>query len=584
MRQQNEKIPDPKELEKEISEFLAKKFGGQVKVLSPLVMTQEAVTGKPQDAPRDKKKINFNLKPEELIAYLDQYVVRQDQAKAILATKVCTHFNRIRCSREEKDRFESMAGGIKNNVLMIGPTGVGKTYIIKLIAAKLGVPFVKGDATKFSETGYVGGDVEDLVRDLVREANEDLELAQYGIIYIDEIDKIASARNLIGADVSRTGVQRALLKPMEETDVELKVPHDPVSMMQEIERFRKTGKREKVALNTKNVLFIMSGAFTELVPIIQKRLSRQGIGFGARITAAKEQVDMLAHVKAEDLIEFGFESEFVGRLPVKAVFDHLGEEDLYQILKNPNNPIVLGKKLDFAAYGIAVKFEDAFLRRMAALAFAENTGARGLVSVIEKALLDFERALPSSSVKQFPVTLEILTDAAALQRMVASPDDPQVRSAFERLADEEKASMRDYLKTNGRSLSEKFNLTMTPARIDIVASYYSKSVVDTGNAIRHIKACYDEIKKIELYFYKSHDINIVLEEDAIDFLMEMIVESAFELKDVYPKLNNHFEHGLKLVREKTGRSRFFINRNALLNPEEHIRTLITTTPALKDIP
>ena len=279
-------------------------------------------------------------------------MVRQDQAKAILATKICTHFNRIRCSQEDKDRFESMAGGIKNNVLMIGPTGVGKTYIIKLIAAKLGVPFVKGDATKFSETGYVGGDVEDLVRDLVREADDDIELAQYGIIYIDEIDKIASARNLIGADVSRTGVQRALLKPMEETDVELKVPHDPVSMMQEIERFRKTGKREKVTVNTKNVLFIMSGAFTDLVPIIQRRLSRQGIGFGARITAAKEQVDILTHVKAEDLIEFGFESEFVGRLPVKAVFDHLGEEDLYQILKNPNNPIILGKKLDFAAYGI----------------------------------------------------------------------------------------------------------------------------------------------------------------------------------------------------------------------------------------
>jgi ATP-dependent Clp protease ATP-binding subunit ClpX len=585
MSEQNEKIPDAKELEKEISEFLTKKFGGQVKVLSPLVMTQEASTGKPQVAPQDKKKINFNLKPEELIAYLDQYVVRQDQAKAILATKVCTHFNRIRCSQEEKEHLEPMAGGIKNNVLMIGPTGVGKTYIIKLIAAKLGVPFVKGDATKFSETGYVGGDVEDLVRDLVREANEDLELAQYGIIYIDEIDKIASARNLIGADVSRTGVQRALLKPMEETDVELKVPHDPVSMMQEIERFRKTGKREKVVVNTKHVLFIMSGAFAELVPIIQKRLSRQGIGFGARITSAKEQVDILTHVKAEDLIEFGFESEFVGRLPVKAVFDHLGEEDLYQILKNPNNPIVLGKKLDFAAYGIAVKFEDAFLRRMAALAFAENTGARGLVSVIEKALLDFERALPSSSVRRFPATLEILADpAGALQRMLAAPDDPQVRSAFERLADAEKASIRDYLKANGRSLSEKFSLTMTPARIDIVASYYSKHVVDTGSAIRLIKACYDEIKNTELYFYKNHDINIVLEEDAIDFLMEMIVESAFELKDVYAKLSNHFELGLKLVREKTGRSRFFINRNALLNPEEYIRTLITTTPPLKDTP
>jgi hypothetical protein len=168
--------------------------------------------------------------------------------------------------------------------------------------------------------------------------------------------------------------------------------------------------------------------------------------------------------------------------------------------------------------------------------------------------------------------------------MVASPEDPQVRSAFERLADEEKASIRDYLKANGKHLAQKFSLTMTPARDDIDASYYSKNVVDTGSAVRHIKACYDEIKNIELYFYKNHDINIVLEEDAIDFLMEMIVESAFELKDVYPKLNNHFEHGLKLVREKTGRSRFFINRNALLNPEEYIRNLITTTPALKDKP
>ena len=126
---------------------------------------------------------------------------------------------------------------------MIGPTGVGKTYMVRLIAKKIGVPFVKGDATKFSETGYVGGDVEDLVRDLVREADGDVDLAQYGIIYIDEIDKIASARNLVGADVSRTGVQRALLKPMEETEVDIRPPNDPVSMMQEIERFRQTGKK-----------------------------------------------------------------------------------------------------------------------------------------------------------------------------------------------------------------------------------------------------------------------------------------------------------------------------------------------------
>ena len=579
MSERSEKIPDLKEIEKEISEVLAKKFGSHVKLISPMILPQEAVADKVKAPPREKKPVTFNLKPEELIAYLDQYVVKQDQAKAILATKICTHFNRIRRAQESRDAVETIAGGIKNNVLMIGPTGVGKTYIIKLIAAKLGVPFVKGDATKFSETGYVGGDVEDLVRDLVREADDDIELAQHGIIYIDEIDKIASARNLIGADVSRTGVQRALLKPMEETDVDLKVPHDPIAMMQEIERFRKTGKREKQSINTKNVLFIMSGAFTDMVPIIQRRLTRQGIGFGARIVSAKEQLDTLAHVKAQDLIEFGFESEFVGRLPVKAVFEHLTEEDLYQILKNPNNPIMLGKKLDFAAYGIAVKFEDAFLRRMAELAFAESTGARGLVSVIEKALLDFEKALPSSAATQFPVTLDVVASPQpALERLLATPQDPRIRASFKRLEDAERAAMRDYLRANRKQFTEKYSLTMTPARIDLAAGCYAKNVIDSGSAVRQIKSYHDEIKNVELYFFKNHDINIVLDEDAIDFIMEMLVESALTPRDVYPKLNGHFEHGLKLVREKTGRSRFLITRAALMDPEGYVRNLITAAP------
>ena len=153
MSEQNEKIPDLKEIEKEISDVLAKKFGSHVKLLSPMILPQEAEADKGKAPAREKKPVTFNLKPEELIAYLDQYVVKQDQAKAILATKICTHFNRIRRAQESLDAVESLAGGIKNNVLMIGPTGVGKTYIIKLIAAKLGVPFVKGDATKFSETG-----------------------------------------------------------------------------------------------------------------------------------------------------------------------------------------------------------------------------------------------------------------------------------------------------------------------------------------------------------------------------------------------------------------------------------------------
>ena len=575
MKANNEKIPNPKELEKEISEFLAKKFGENVKIVSPLAMPQEAVLDKTKESGRPKPKINFNLKPEELIAYLDRYVVKQDDAKAILATKICTHFNRIKRSIESDDGIGTMVGSIKNNVLMIGPTGVGKTYVIKLIANKIGVPFVKGDATKFSETGYVGGDVEDLVRDLVREAEDDIELAQYGIIYIDEIDKIASNRNLIGADVSRTGVQRALLKPMEETEVDLKVPHDPISMIQEIERFRKTGKREKRSVNTGNILFIMSGAFVDLVPIIKKRLSKQEIGFGARIRNSGEDIDILKNIRSEDLTEFGFESEFVGRLPVRAVFEHLTENDLYQILKNPNNPIILGKKLDFAAYGIEVKFEDRLLHKLAKHAFAENTGARGLVSAVERALLDFEKRLPSTGIKKFPATAAFIENPAqSIQSLTNVSLANQTDTIFDQLTIEETEIIKEYLKENKHNLAEKYSLTMTPSRIDLVATCYAKNTLDIGNVIAKIKSFYDEIKKIELYFYKNHDINIVLEEDAIDFIIGQLIDDSLELKLVYQKIDEDFQYGLKLAREKTNRNRFFITRDALLNPEAYIGNLI----------
>jgi ATP-dependent protease Clp ATPase subunit len=217
-------LPSHQDIEKDISDYLSKKYGDRVKIIGihaqPELEIDSTIT---TDQPVGKKSpyLDFNIKPEELCAYLDEYVVRQDEAKAILSTKICTHFNRIRNSIENPLQAKRTVGQIKNNVLLIGPTGVGKTFLIKLIAKRLGVPFIKGDATKFSETGYVGGDVEDLVRDLVREAGDDIDNAQYGIIYIDEIDKIAAARNLIGADVSRSGVQRALLKPMEETEVDL---------------------------------------------------------------------------------------------------------------------------------------------------------------------------------------------------------------------------------------------------------------------------------------------------------------------------------------------------------------------------
>jgi len=585
MNDHNEKIPDPKELEKEIGEFLAKKFGENVKVVSPTAVPQEAMLDKSKDSGESKPNINFDLKPEELISYLDQYVVKQDSAKAILATKVCTHFNRIKRAIDSEDSTAAMVGRIKNNVLMIGPTGVGKTYIIKLIANKLGVPFVKGDATKFSETGYVGGDVEDLVRDLVREADDNIELAQYGIIYIDEIDKIASSHNLIGADVSRTGVQRALLKPMEETDVDLKVPHDPISMIQEIDRFRKTGKRDKRTVNTGNILFIMSGAFTDLVPIIQKRLSKQDIGFGARIRKSTEEMDVLKNIRSEDLTQFGFESEFVGRLPVRAVFEHLTEDDLYQILKNPNNPIILGKKLDFAAYDIDVKFEDRLLRKMAKHAFAENTGARGLVSAVETALLDFERRLPSTGIRQFPATAAVIENPAESIASLADASRSQnTNKIFAQLINQETEIIRDYLKENKSSLAEKYSLTMTSSRMDLVASCYARNTLDIGNIITKIKSFYDEIKKIELYFFKNHDINIVFEEDAIDFIIEQLIEASLELKLVYQKIDQDFQHGLKLAREKINRNRFFITREALLDPEAYVANLIKDVVKLPSDP
>ncbi len=576
----NGKIPDPKEIEKEIGEFLSKKFGGDVRIISPASLPQESQAEK--SAPNPQRRINFNLKPEELIAYLDQFIVKQDRAKAILATKICTHFNRIKHAEAHPEDQEQLVGRIKNNVLMIGPTGVGKTYMIKLIAKKLGVPFVKGDATKFSETGYVGGDVEDLVRDLLREAGEDIELAQYGIIYIDEIDKIASSRNLIGADVSRTGVQRALLKPMEETDVDIKVPHDPISMFQELERFRKTGKRDKQSINTKNILFIMSGAFGELTEIIGKRLSHQEIGFGSRIKGTQSPDELLQQVRSEDLIHFGFEQEFVGRLPVHAVLEQLSEADLLEILKNPNNPVILGKKLDFAAYGIQVKFSTAALALLARRAYQEKTGARGLVSAIENALLTFEKTLPSSNVNVLPVTETLIqSPEEALGKLMTAATDPSaaesLAAAFAELVGEERRLIRQYIEANQKHLSAKYNLTLTPSRTDILADFYTRNSLDVAHAFRKVKHYSDEIKNAELSFYKQHDINIVMEEDAIDHLLERLSSGDLRLNDLSMRLNADFELGLKLVREKTGKNRFFINRDALKSPEDYIGGLLKQT-------
>ena len=362
---------------------------------------------------------------------------------------------------------------------------------------------------------------------------------------------------------------------MEETEVDLKVPHDPISMLQEIERYRKTGKRDKSTVNTKNILFIMSGAFTDLAEIIQKRIHAQGIGFGAQIAKLEDSSDILKHVKSEDLIGYGFESEFVGRLPVRAVFERLTEPDLYEILKNPNNPIILGKKLDFAAYGIRLKFEDRALRMLADQAFDENTGARGLVSAVEKVLLPFEKKLPSTDIKTFSVITSVTQDPEdTIQSLLTSPGNARAVSDFKRLSEEEKAYIKKYVIQNRRHLAEKYGLTLTPSRVETVSAFYCRQVMDIGNAIQKIKSYYDEIKKIELYFFKNHDINIVLEEDAVDHIIEQLASNTIDLEDFCEKLSKDFEHGLKLILEKTGQNRFFISREALTNPEAFLNALI----------
>jgi ATP-dependent Clp protease ATP-binding subunit ClpX len=589
MKTFDEKLPNLKELERELGDFLAKKFGNTVKLVGPAALPKEDGFKEQDKVKTSGPDINFDLKPEELIDHLDRFMVKQDRAKAILATKICTHFNRIKHARTIED---GMVGNIKNNVLMIGPTGVGKTYLIKLIAKKIGVPFVKGDATKFSETGYVGGDVEDLVRDLVREAGGDIEMAQYGIIYIDEIDKIASSQNFIGADVSRTGVQRALLKPLEETEVDLKVPHDPISMIQELERYRKTGDRDKQTINTKHILFIVSGAFGELQKIIKKRMTEQAIGFGAQIRISQSPEDILKHVKSEDLMAYGFESEFVGRLPVRAIFEKLTCEDLYDILKNLDNPIILGKKLDFAAYGIDVAFDDKALQRLAQQASEENTGARGLVSAVEKALLLFETKLPSLNIGEFPVVLDVIEDPEKAYEALFGPDSESYRKeVFDVLRRKATQNSIDHLIANSKKIESKHRFCLTPERIQAIACCYTRNVMTIEDAVRQVKTIHDNIKEIELTFYQAHDINIVFEEDAIDFLIEKLVIQLKQPEEVYRQIVADFELGLKLLKEKTQKTRFFISRSAMLDPESFISRMIKeslssnrTEPTERQIP
>jgi ATP-dependent Clp protease ATP-binding subunit ClpX len=577
MKDSDSKVPDQKDLEKELNEYLGKKYGDRIRLVVPMLFPKaetEEASKEEKELGGGKKRIHFDLKPEELEAFLNDYIIRQDDAKEILATKICTHFNRIKFTEmtQGRNRYEGV-GHIKNNILMIGPTGVGKTYLIKLIAKKIGVPFVKGDATKFSETGYVGGDVEDLVRDLVYEANGDIDLAQYGIIYVDEIDKIASSNNLIGPDVSRTGVQRALLKPMEETEVDLKVAHDPISQLEAIEHYRKTGKREKRTINTKNILFIMSGAYNGLEELIKKRLNREGIGFGAEIRSKDERAEYLKQVKAEDLIAYGFESEFIGRLPVTTVFEKLEVDDLYAILKNPNNPIILGKKKDFKSYGIDIQFEEEALYDLAAKACEEKTGAR--VSAVEKILIKFEKRLPSTDIRKFVVTRAVVEDPErALGRLLQDPSDPEMLEKFEALLSREKMGLKESILRRESEFKKRYGIVFREGRIDLIVNRMIEKGYDVDTVSEEVVELQRQVEEFERDFQRRTGIDLQFSEEAIHRITEVILREGGKGTVLFSKLTKDFEYGFELIRDKTGQREFIVTRETVDDPEGYLNRMI----------
>ncbi len=521
-------FPDPEEISRKLSDFLKSSFGENISFttlaegMNPFTQAAEP-TGESHDLRNGQNSeiFEFNLLPRQIKSHLDRFVIRQDEAKKAVSIAVCDHYNHAKYLRRLEKADPEAAKRIeyaKQNVIIVGPTGVGKTYLVKHIADLIGVPFVKADATKFSETGYVGGDVDDLVRELVRKADGDVELAQYGIIYIDEIDKIASAGNLGGRDVSGRGVQTTLLKLMEETEVAVRNPQDMQSQMQAMFEMSRGGKNTRETINTRHILFIVSGAFSGLEKIIERRLRRGPIGFATESQGGAETGAGGNEPGTQDFIDFGFEAEFIGRLPVRVVCDHLEAEDLFNIMKNSEGSLIRQYEREFEAYGIQAQFTDDALHKIAASASLEKTGARGLMTVCERLLRHFKFDLPGTSLTELTIGTELVDDPAATLKTLLVGNE----------------------------------------------------VVGDSKVISEITAFWRK-------FEEEHGVRLSFDSEAVARVTALSAERGQSALQLCEEKFRDFQFGLQLIRKNTGQKNFPVTAEAVEDPDRYLSNLVVAS-------